>query len=90
MGRLNAARHLRSDEAIADYLALAVKEGDKNLLRTCLKDAARARMVNKFAEDTGLDRLEYWRLLEDTAEPEENTVTKMMETFDLREGQPVG
>ena len=90
MGKFNAARHLRSDEAIADYLAQAIKEGDKGLLCTCLKDAARARMVNKFAEDTGLNRLECWRLLEDTAEPGEKTIAKMMETFDLREEQPVG
>jgi len=44
-------------------------------LHRCIKDAARARMVNKFAKGHAIDRKELWKLLREGAEPLPNALT---------------
>ena len=90
MADIDCAEYLEDDEAIAAYIGLAVKEGNKNLLRRCIKDAARARMVNKFAKDHAIDRKEVWKLLMDSAEPPSNALAEVMDAFAVHEEQPVG
>ena len=90
MANFDSAEYLEDDEAIATYLELAIKEGNKNLLRSCIRDAARARMVNKFAKEHAIDRKELWKLLRDSAEPVSDALVEVMDAFAVHEEQLVG
>ena len=90
MRDFDPARYLVNDEAIAVFLKEAAKEGDKGLLLDCVRDAARAKKINEFAEAHGLDRKTLWNLLEQDAEPQPDALTDLMKAFDVQEAQPVG
>lgn len=49
-------RSLDDDEAIADYLRLAIEDGDPGLLAAALGDVARARGMTQVAQAAGLTR----------------------------------
>ena len=88
--RFDAAEFLEDDEAIALYLKEALDKGNKKLFLRCLADAARARMINEFALKHGMDRDDLWNMLTDDIEPAPEVLTKLMDTFAVREGQLVG
>ncbi len=52
----DAARYLTDDEAITEYMTVALETGDPDLLLAALGDVARARGMAQVAKDAGLGR----------------------------------
>lgn len=52
----DAAETLRTDEDIADYLEVALEDGDPALTATVLGNIVRARGMTQLAHDAGLER----------------------------------
>ncbi|MFM8756473.1 MAG: addiction module antidote protein, partial [Limnohabitans sp.] len=50
------SKYLDDDEAIADYIRLAIEDGDPGLLAAALGDVARARGMTQVAQAAGLTR----------------------------------
>ncbi len=65
----DSAEFLDSDEAVAEYLAAAIEQGDAALFRRALGVAARARGMTQIARETGLSRESLYRALSDDAIP---------------------
>jgi len=51
------SKYLDDDEAIADYIRLAIEDCDPGLLAAALGDVARARGMTQVAQAAGLTRL---------------------------------
>ena len=56
--RYDTADYLESEEDIAAYLSVCVKEGDPTLLLAALGDRSRARNINQLSAQAGLIRIE--------------------------------
>ena len=60
LAEFDSSKYLDDDEAIADYIRLAIEDGDPGLLAAALGDVARARGMTQVAQAAGLTR-EAWR-----------------------------
>ena len=63
--RFDAAEHLDSDEAIAEYLSIVLEENDPDALIHALGTIARARGMTQIAKDAGLGRESLYKALKD-------------------------
>lgn len=82
--RYDSAEFLGSDEAIAEYLAAAVEEGDAALFRRALGMAARARGITEIARQTGLSRESLYRALSDEGNPSLDTALRVVSALNVR------
>ncbi|KQT50492.1 Cro/Cl family transcriptional regulator [Methylobacterium sp. Leaf456] len=80
----DSAEFLDSDEAIAEYLAAAVEEGDAALFRRALGVAARARGMTEIARQTGLSRESLYRALSDEGNPSLDTALRVVSALNVR------
>ncbi|SFL23358.1 addiction module antidote protein [Methylorubrum salsuginis] len=80
----DSAEFLDSDEAIAEYLAAAVEEGDAALFRRALGVAARARGMTEIARQTGLSRESLYRALSDEGNPSLDTALRVVNALNVR------
>jgi probable addiction module antidote protein len=80
----DAARYLRNDEAIAEYLTAVLEAGDADLLLLALGDVARARGMGKVAEESGLGRESLYKALVPGAKPRFDTVLKVTRALGIR------
>lgn len=79
----DSAEFLDSDEAIAEYLAAAVQEGDAALFRRALGVAARARGMTEIARQTGLSRESLYRALSDEGNPSLDTALRVVSALNV-------
>lgn len=56
LAEFDASKYLDDDEAVADYIRLAIEDGDPGLLAAALGDVARARGMTQVAQAAGLTR----------------------------------
>ena len=54
LAEFDPSKYLDDDEAIADYVRLAIEDGDPGLLAAALGDVARARGMTQVAQAAGL------------------------------------
>lgn len=80
----DTAEYLDSDEAIAEYLAAAVEEGDAALFRHALGVVARARGMTQIARDSGLSRESLYRALSDEGNPSLDTAMRVLKALNVR------
>ncbi len=80
----DSAEFLDSDEAIAEYLAAAVEEGDAVLFRRALGVAARARGMTEIARQTGLSRESLYRAMSDEGNPSLDTALRVVNALNVR------
>ncbi|CAX25398.1 putative transcriptional regulator [Methylorubrum extorquens DM4] len=80
----DSAEFLDSDEAVAEYLAAAIKEGDASLFRRALGVAARACGMTQIARETGLSRESLYRALSDDGNPSLDTALRVLNALNLR------
>lgn len=80
----DSAEFLSSDEAIAEYLAAAIEEGDAALFRRALGVVARARGMTQIARETGLSRESLYRALSDDGNPSLDTALRVLKALNVR------
>ncbi|MEN5303139.1 addiction module antidote protein [Pseudomonas sp. TWI628] len=76
--RFEASRFLDSPETIAAFLAEAMKTNDAQILMHALGEVAKARGVNQFAQDAGVNRESLYKALKGGDKTRFATVQKLM------------
>jgi probable addiction module antidote protein len=77
------AEGLRSDEAIAAFMAEAFTSGDAGYIAHALGVAARAKGMTQIAKDTGLSREQLYRSFSDTGNPTLKTTIAVMKALGI-------
>ena len=71
------ARHLESEEDIADYVTMVIEDGDAAELAHALGVAARARGVSEIAKAAGISREALYKALRPDAHPRFDTINRV-------------
>ncbi len=82
--RFDAADYLGTPEARADYMAIALEEGDAVEIRRALNTVARSLCMSAVAEEAGLGRESLYKALGESGNPEFATVLKLMKAMGLK------
>lgn len=80
----DAARYLKDDAAIAEYMTAVLETDDPDLLLLALGDIARARGMAQVAKDAGLGRESLYKALAPGAKPRFDTVVKVARALGVR------
>lgn len=80
----DSAEFLDTDEAVAEYLAAAVEEGDAALFRHALGVVARARGMTQIARESGLSRESLYKALSDEGNPSLDTTMRVLKALNVR------
>ena len=75
---------LDSDEAMVEYLNVALEEQDPAFFAKAIGDVARARGMTAIAEASGVGRQSLYRALSSDGNPRLATLFRVLETLDLR------
>jgi probable addiction module antidote protein len=78
------ADHLRSDEAIAEYITAALEDGDPKFIAACLGDVARARGMAMVAKEAGLSRESLYRSLSAEGNPSLGTIVRVAKALGIK------
>lgn len=84
LAEFDPSRYLDDDEAIADYIRLAIEDGDPGLLAAALGDVARARGMTQIAQATGLTREALYKALRPDAQPRFDTIQKVCRALGVK------
>lgn len=84
LAEFDPSRYLDDDEAIADYIRLAIEGGDPGLLAAALGDVARARGMTQIAQATGLTREALYKALRPDAQPRFDTIQKVCRALGVK------
>ena len=82
--RFDAAELLDSQEAIVEFISLALEEDDPDTLLKSLGLVARAKGMGKVAHASGLNRESVYKALSEGAQPRFNTISKVLKSLGLR------
>jgi probable addiction module antidote protein len=82
--RFDAAEHLDSDEAIAEYLSIVLEENDPDALIHALGTIARARGMTQIAKDAGLGRESLYKALKEGASPRFDTIYRVIQALGVK------
>ena len=80
----DAAEYLNNEEAIAEYLSVALEEDDPALFLAALADVAKARGMTQIAKDAGVGRESLYKALAPGAKPRYDTVLKLARAVGVR------
>ena len=75
---------LDSDEAMVEYLNVALEEQDPAFFAKAIGDVARARGMTAIAEASGVGRQSLYRALSSDGNPRLETLFRVLESLDLR------
>lgn len=75
---------LDSDEALVEYLNVALETNDPKYFTRALGNVARAKGMSSISEDTGLGRQSLYRALSGEGNPRIDTLFKVLESLDIR------
>lgn len=78
------SEYLGDDEAIAEYIRLAVEDGTPGLLAAALGDVARARGMTQVAEAAGLTREALYKALRPQAHPRFDTIQRVCKALGVK------
>jgi probable addiction module antidote protein len=78
------SKYLDNDEAIADYIRLAIEDGDPGLLAATLGDVARASGMTKVAQAAGLTREALYKALRPDSHPRFETIQKVCRALGVK------
>jgi probable addiction module antidote protein len=82
--KFDAAKYLKSPQAMADYLSEALATDDFEFVCDALDTIARAKGMKEVAKATGLSRESLYKSLGGTTRPEFETVRKVIGSFGLK------
>jgi probable addiction module antidote protein len=77
------ANYLDSEEAVAEYLSLAVRDENPGVLLKALGDVARARGMAEVAKASGLGRESLYKTLAPGAKPRFETIATIMRALNV-------
>ncbi|WP_300340280.1 addiction module antidote protein [Accumulibacter sp.] len=80
----DAAEHLDSECAIAEYLTAMIEDGDPALLAAALGDIARARGMSEIAKASGITREALYKALRPGAQPRFDTIARVCSALGVR------
>ncbi len=80
----DAARYLKDDAAIAEYMSAVLESDDPDLLLLALGDIARAKGMAQVAKDSGLGRESLYKALAPGAKPRFDTILKVTKALGVR------
>ncbi len=80
----DAAEHLDSECAIAEYLTAMIEDGDAALLAAALGDIARARGMSAIARASGITREALYKALRPGAQPRFDTIARVCSALGVR------
>ena len=75
---------LDSDEALVEYLNVALETNDPKYFTEALGNVARAKGMSSISEDTGLGRQSLYRALSGEGNPRIDTLFNVLESLDVR------
>lgn len=75
---------LNSDEALVEYLNLALAEGDPKYFAQALGNVARAKGMTSVAERTGLGRQSLYKTLSGDGNPSVDTLFKVLAALNVK------
>ena len=75
---------LDSDEALVEYLNVALETNDPKYFTKALGNVARVKGMSSISEDTGLGRQSLYRALSGEGNPRIDTLFKVLESLDIR------
>lgn len=75
---------LDSDEALIEYLNLALEENDPKYFAKALGNVARAKGMSSISDATGLGRQALYRALSSEGNPRIDTLFKVLDTLNVR------
>ena len=75
---------LDSDEALIEYLNLALAENDPKYFAKALGNVARAKGMSSISDATGLGRQALYRALSSNGNPRIDTLFKVLDTLNVR------
>jgi probable addiction module antidote protein len=78
------SKYLDDEEAIADYITLAIEDGNPGLLAAALGDVARARGMTQVAQAAGLTREALYKALRPQAQPRFDTIQKVCRALGVK------
>jgi probable addiction module antidote protein len=84
LSEFDPTKYLDDDEAVANYISLAIEDGDPGLLAAALGDVARARGMTQVALDAGLTREALYKALRADAHPRFDTIYKVCKALGVR------
>lgn len=80
----DASKYLDTDEAINDYLAIALEDADTKTVQVVLRDIARAYGMTQLAKETQLNRESLYKSLSKEGNPSFANITKIMKALGLK------
>ena len=82
--KFDAAEHLTTPEARAEYLSIVLADGDPAEVRDALNIVARAQGMSEVARAAGVTREGLYKTLGDSGNPEFATVMKVIGALGIR------
>ncbi|GGI15510.1 phage DNA-binding protein [Galliscardovia ingluviei] len=82
--KFDASQYLNNEEAIRDYLAIALEDGDTATIQLVLRDIAKARGMSELARKTQLNRESLYKSLSAQGNPSFASIMKIMNALDLK------
>ena len=80
----DAADYLDNETVIAEYLSLAARDENADVLLKALSDVAKARGMSQVAKDSGLGRESLYKALAPGAKPRFETISAVMKALKVR------
>jgi probable addiction module antidote protein len=78
------SKYLDDDEAVAEYVRLAIEDGAPGLLAAALGDVARARGMTQVARAAGLTREALYKALRPEAHPRFDTIQRVCKALGVK------
>jgi probable addiction module antidote protein len=82
--KFDAAEHLRTPEARAEYLSIVLADGDPAEVRDALNLVARAQGMSEVAKAAGVTREGLYKTLGASGNPEFSTVMRVIGAMGIR------
>jgi probable addiction module antidote protein len=80
----DAVDFLDSDEAMVEYLNVALEANDPKYFAKALGNVARAKGMSSISDASGLGRQSLYRALSDEGNPRIDTLFKVLDTLNIR------
>jgi probable addiction module antidote protein len=84
MAPFDASDYLDSEEAIAEYLTVALENPDPDAFLVAVRDVAKARGIATVAAKAGLGRESLYKALRPGAQPRFDTVRRLLAALGVR------
>lgn len=84
ISKWDIGNYLETEDDMARYLDVALKENDAAFISTVLGDIARVKGMTLVAEQTGLTRSSLYKALSPNGNPEFSTILKVINALGLK------